>query len=264
MPYTWRSTSPGLRGSTASLLLLQRVNGEVQVCSELARCRQLQVTRHTHSVPQIAQAGDHRASVQSAFRCARRSQRRATRLLGLHPHQQRMRHVPQRCREEEQAAARAVLTCLIASCMVAGPCHLPPHGRKPTRRKCSSMPLPAVTGRCHAQRGSQASGGGRPGPGGRSRAAPASTSGMNSSPGTAVGSQRRADTGRAPRWPTPLSANLVTASRFWTSRAAACRWKEAAAGGQGPGQQAQAGASGGRSRANLGGSTGPSRAGGTT
>lgn len=85
--------------AAALLLLLQRVDGPVEVRTELPGGRQLQVTWHAHTIPQVCEGWCNVAAVVARRAAARRgSQRLRRRLLGLHSQQQRVRHVSQCCR----------------------------------------------------------------------------------------------------------------------------------------------------------------------
>lgn len=233
-----------------SRAVCQRIDSPVQVRPELPRRRQPQVPGHADTIPQVGQGRDDSATVvlRRGASCSR--QRGVRGLLHVHSHQQGMRDVPQSCstirgrkigvvrRTSLLPAASAQLRfCGGRSCPSSCPCrrgnkicgeHIPGACRPPSA---------AVNCPAHAREPSNAPA--------LSRLSsseihpPASAAGWCSIAGMAVGSHRRAATGRGPGLPpgAPRRAKRVTASRFCTSRAAAC-----AAGKRGGGADVAPGA----------------------
>ena len=95
-------------GIPTSTLLLQRINGPIEVRPELPRSGQLQVAGYAHTIPQVRQGAHHIAAIvprRTATACRRQRVWRG--LLGLHAHQQRVGNVPQGCMREGLGRRRA-------------------------------------------------------------------------------------------------------------------------------------------------------------
>lgn len=88
------------RDAVQALRAHQHIRHKVGVRAQLPRGRQRQVAWHADAVAHVPQRGGRRAALKrrrAALAAARGAQRVRPALLGVRAHQQRVRHVPQRC-----------------------------------------------------------------------------------------------------------------------------------------------------------------------
>lgn len=93
------------RDAVQALRAHQHIRHKVGVRAQLPRGRQRQVAWHADAVAHVPQRGGRRAALKrrrAALAAARGAQRVRPALLGVRAHQQRVRHVPQRCRGQGQ------------------------------------------------------------------------------------------------------------------------------------------------------------------